>query len=73
MLTAAWRSTILPKQVARTISVTLQRSMATAATQDPSLVKKDAHPFERAQLEGLMTKRYFNTHPFDINGGGAGL
>jgi len=47
--------------------------MATAATQDPSLVKKDAHPFERAQLEGLMTKRFFYTQAFEIYGGVAGL
>ena len=73
MLTAVWRSTLLPRQVSRTLSITLQRGMATAATQDPSLVKKDAHPFERAQLEGLMTKRFFYTQAFEIYGGVAGL
>ena len=37
------------------------------------MVKKDAHPFERAQLEGLMTKRFFYTQAFEIYGGVAGL
>ena len=46
----------------------------TAAVQpDQNLVKKDAHPFERAQLEGLMTKRFFYTQAFEIYGGVAGL
>ena len=36
-------------------------------------MKKDAHPFERAQLEGLMTKRFFYTQAFEIYGGVAGL
>ncbi|WFD03434.1 glycine--tRNA ligase [Malassezia obtusa] len=40
---------------------------------DPTLVKKDVHPFERAQLEGLMTKRFFYTQAFEIYGGVAGL
>ncbi|WFD30474.1 glycine--tRNA ligase [Malassezia sp. CBS 17886] len=46
---------------------------ATAAAADASLLKKDAHPFERAQLEGLMTKRFFYTQAFEIYGGVAGL
>lgn len=46
--------------------------MATQAP-DVALVKKDAHPFERAQLEGLMTKRFFYTQAFEIYGGVAGL
>lgn len=44
-----------------------------AQAPDVSLVKKDAHPFERAQLEGLMTKRFFYTQAFEIYGGVAGL
>ncbi|WFC96620.1 glycine--tRNA ligase [Malassezia brasiliensis] len=44
-----------------------------APAQEPTLVKKDAHPFERAQLEGLMTKRFFYTQAFEIYGGVAGL
>ena len=38
-----------------------------------SMVKRDTHPFERAQLEGLMTKRFFYTQSFEIYGGVAGL
>ena len=37
------------------------------------MVKRDTHPFERAQLEGLMTKRFFYTQSFEIYGGVAGL
>lgn len=37
------------------------------------MVKKDTHPFERAQLENLMTKRFFYTQAFEIYGGVAGL
>ena len=40
---------------------------------DVSMVKRDTHPFERAQLEGLMTKRFFYTQSFEIYGGVAGL
>ena len=36
-------------------------------------VKKDAHPFERAQLEALVTKRFFYNQSFEIYGGVAGL
>ncbi|WFD34640.1 glycine--tRNA ligase [Malassezia cuniculi] len=36
-------------------------------------VKKDTHPFERAQLEALMTKRFFYTQAFEIYGGVAGF
>ncbi|PKI84822.1 glycine--tRNA ligase [Malassezia vespertilionis] len=43
------------------------------ASPDVALVQKDAHPFERAQLEGLMTKRFFYTQAFEIYGGVAGL
>lgn len=32
-------------------------------------VQKDAHPFSRPQLEGLMTKRFFYTQAFEIYGG----
>ena len=36
-------------------------------------VKKDAHPFERSQLETLMIKRFFYNQAFEIYGGVAGL
>ncbi|MCO5588415.1 hypothetical protein L7F22_042371 [Adiantum nelumboides] len=36
-------------------------------------IKRDAHPFSRPQLEGLMTKRFFYTQAFEIYGGVAGL
>lgn len=36
-------------------------------------VKRDAHPFSRAQLEGLMTKRFFYIQAFEIYGGVGGL
>ncbi|CAO1631203.1 unnamed protein product [Parajaminaea phylloscopi] len=36
-------------------------------------VDKTAHPFSRAQLEGLMTKRFFYNQAFEIYGGVAGL
>ncbi len=36
-------------------------------------VKRDAHPFSRSQLEGLMTKRFFYIQAFEIYGGVGGL
>lgn len=69
-------------------TITLARTMTTSAsnvmpgtTPDapaPSSIsnldtKRDAHPFSRAQLEGLMTKRFFYTQAFEIYGGVAGL
>ncbi|EJT96581.1 glycyl-tRNA synthetase [Dacryopinax primogenitus] len=36
-------------------------------------VKKDAHPFNRETLEGLLAKRFFYTRAFEIYGGVAGL
>ncbi|CAO1620279.1 unnamed protein product [Sympodiomycopsis kandeliae] len=36
-------------------------------------LKKDAHPFSRAQLEALMIKRFFYNQAFEIHGGVAGL
>lgn len=36
-------------------------------------IVKDAHPFSRAQLEGLMQKRFFYTQAFEIYGGVSGL
>ncbi len=36
-------------------------------------VKRDTHPFSRAQLEGLMTKRFFYIQAFEIYGGVGGL
>jgi glycyl-tRNA synthetase len=36
-------------------------------------VNKDAHPFSRAQLEGLVAKRFFYTQAFEIYGGVSGL
>ncbi|PWN97124.1 putative glycine--tRNA ligase GRS1 [Tilletiopsis washingtonensis] len=36
-------------------------------------VQRDAHAFQRAQLEGLATKRFFYTQAFEIYGGVAGL
>lgn len=39
--------------------------MATA----PAQVKKDAHPWDRALLEGLITKRFFYNPSFEIYGG----
>ncbi|PWN30046.1 glycyl-tRNA synthetase [Jaminaea rosea] len=36
-------------------------------------VNKTVHPFSRAQLEGLMTKRFFYIQAFEIYGGVAGL
>ena len=47
--------------------------MASNAPAPTAPVKKDAHPFERAQLEGLMTKRFFYTQAFEIYGGVSGL
>ncbi|UZJ52334.1 hypothetical protein CBS101457_001654 [Exobasidium rhododendri] len=38
-----------------------------------SKVVKDTHPFSRAQMEGLMTKRFFYTQAFEIYGGVSGL
>lgn len=40
-------------------------TMATA----PAQVKKDAHPWDRALLEGLITKRFFYNPSFEIYGG----
>jgi len=81
MLTAAWRSSFRVSTVAsrtnRVIfipkSFCTRRTMASAVQPEQSIVKKDAHPFERAQLEGLMTKRFFYTQAFEIYGGVAGL
>lgn len=36
-------------------------------------IVKDAHPFSRGQLEGLMAKRFFYTQAFEIYGGVSGL
>ncbi|PWN31859.1 putative glycine--tRNA ligase GRS1 [Meira miltonrushii] len=36
-------------------------------------INKTVHPFSRAQLEGLMTKRFFYTQAFEIYGGVSGL
>lgn len=36
-------------------------------------IDKTVHPFSRAQLEGLMTKRFFYTQAFEIYGGVSGL
>ncbi|KAN0065243.1 Glycine--tRNA ligase 1, mitochondrial [Thecaphora frezii] len=36
-------------------------------------VNRDAHPFSRAQLEALMTKRFFYIQSFEIYGGVGGL
>ncbi|WFD44598.1 glycine--tRNA ligase [Malassezia psittaci] len=44
-----------------------------AQVPDPQQVKKDTYAFERSQLEGLMTKRFFYTQAFEIYGGVAGL
>ncbi|CAO1620772.1 unnamed protein product [Jaminaea pallidilutea] len=38
-----------------------------------SVVNKTAHDFSRAQLEGLMTKRFFYIQSFEIYGGVSGL
>ncbi|KAI3475967.1 hypothetical protein L1887_62525 [Cichorium endivia] len=40
---------------------------------DRTEVKRDAHPFSRGQLEGLMTKRFFYIQAFEIYGGVGGL
>lgn len=36
-------------------------------------VVRDTHPFSRAQLEGLVTKRFFYAQAFEIYGGVSGL
>ncbi|PWN50126.1 putative glycine--tRNA ligase GRS1 [Violaceomyces palustris] len=45
---------------------------ASAVASRPN-VQRDAHEFSRAQLEGLMTKRFFYIQSFEIYGGVAGL
>ncbi|GAA98156.1 uncharacterized protein L969DRAFT_93235 [Mixia osmundae IAM 14324] len=42
-------------------------------TMAPSQVNKTAHPFERADLEGVLTRRFFICPSFEIYNGVAGL
>lgn len=46
---------------------------APSAVSNRPEVNRDAHPFSRAQLEGLMTKRFFYIQAFEIYGGVGGL
>ncbi|PLW19394.1 hypothetical protein PCANC_00091 [Puccinia coronata f. sp. avenae] len=54
----------------------LRQAMSTsqaAASSTPQSIVKDAHPFSRSQLEGLLIKRFFYAPAFEHYGGVAGL
>jgi hypothetical protein len=40
-----------------------------AASSTPQSIVKDAHPFSRSQLEGLLIKRFFYAPAFEHYGG----